>query len=234
MERTSSRHPGPAARPNETRGIIHKKLFGGIKGFIRGGPLGAIGGFLGGNGGGNGGFAAPFVAPGLPIGLQPFPEHAAPMLGPATCPPGFIMTASGCIAQTKKGGLRGIAERLIPGGETGFIPDFGEAVTGRYGAALEPATRAMEVSVCPRGAILGNDGLCYNKGAITNSQRLWPRGRRPLLTGGEMRCISIASAAAKKLQGKQKQLESMGMLKKPSRRRAPALAAGHVAKIKHD
>ena len=82
---------------------------------------------------------------------------------------------------------------------------------------------------------MGTDGLCYNKRDISNKERFWPRGRRPLLTGGEMRCISIASSAAKKLQRKQKQLRELGLLKAPpTRRPKKQLAAGHHAHVSHD
>jgi len=108
----------------------------------------------------------------------------------------------------------------------------GEALMGRFGAGLVPGVRVTETAICPRGAVLGVDGLCYNRRDIANSQRMWPHGRRPLLTGGEMRCISIAAAAAKKLQNKQKQLISMGMLPKP--RRARQITAGHHAHVAHD
>jgi len=91
--------------------------------------------------------------------------------------------------------------------------EVGEAVMGRYGAALEPGVMTIERSVCLPGMNLGNDGLCYNKGAITNSQRQWPRGRRPLLTGGDMRAIGIAARAGSKLDRTTKRLRSLGMMK---------------------
>ncbi|MEE8488685.1 MAG: hypothetical protein V3S43_00005, partial [Acidimicrobiia bacterium] len=69
---------------------------------------------------------------------------------------------------------------------------------------------------------------------IKNSERKWPVGRRPLLTGGEMRCITIAAGAAKRLQRKQKQLQALGMLKKPARRASKRLAPGHHAHQEHD
>ncbi len=229
---------GVHGRPNDERGFVHKRIFGGIEGFLRGGPVGAIGGFLTGGGGG-GDRAVPQAARG--------------------CPPGFLLTARGCeptafgapapvpgrFTGIRLGGPSGV-QIGIQG--QGFFPpqpptaaivqeggeDFGAAVMGQYGAGLEPAVRGMTVRVCPRGTVLGTDGICYNRRDIRNSERFWPRGRRPLLTGGEMRCISIASAASKKLQRKQKQLQDLGMLPKPTRRSRPALAAGHVAVIKHD
>jgi hypothetical protein len=77
--------------------------------------------------------------------------------------------------------------------------------------------------------VLGNDGLCYNKRDIRNSDRMWPKGRAPLLTGGEMSAISKAARAAGKLERTTKRLQKIGLMKKPTRR-APArrdLLPGH-------
>ena len=90
----------------------------------------------------------------------------------------------------------------------------GAAVMGQFGAALEPGSMIIERSVCLPGMQLAKDGLCYNKGAITNSQRMWPRGRRPLLTGGDMRAIGIAARAGAKLDRTTKRLRALGMMKK--------------------
>ena len=101
----------------------------------------------------------------------------------------------------------------------------GDAVMGQYGAALEPGVTVIERSVCLPGMQLAKDGLCYNKGAITNSQRMWPRGRRPLLTGGDMRAIGIAARAGAKLDRTTKRLRALGMMKKLP---APRKAAPHA------
>lgn len=103
--------------------------------------------------------------------------------------------------------------------------EVGDAVMGRYGAALEPGVQMIERSVCLPGMHLANDGLCYNKGAITNKQRQWPRGRRPLLTGGDMRAIGIAARAGAKLDRTTKRLRALGMMKKLP---APRKAAPHA------
>ena len=113
-------------------------------------------------------------------------------------------------------------------------PQFGGAEMGQFGAGLQPASFTTTTRVCPRGAVLGMDGLCYNKRDLRNADRMWPRGTRPLLTGGEMRCIRIASSASNKLRRKQKQLEKMGMLPKPTRRARSALPSGHHAHVAHD
>jgi len=229
----TSRRPTVGVGPSlaDERAFVHKRIFGGIKGFLSGGPVGAAAGFV------SGGGKAPTVSRPSVFRRPLVPTRAAAM-----CPPGFFETpAGGCqpvaapALVERVPGIRGAIERFIPGGATGFQVDgqeFGEAQMGRFGAGLEPAIRSTSTRVCPRGAVLAVDGLCYNRRDIRNSERAWPRGRRPLLTGGEMRCINVASSAAKKLQRKQKQLEQLGLLKRPSRSRR-ALPAGHVAQIKH-
>ena len=109
------------------------------------------------------------------------------------------------------------------------------AVTGQYGAGFEPSLISTEMLECPPGTILGKDEVCYNRRDLRNNERKWPRGRRPLLTGGEMRAISTAASAAKRLQKKQQQLRSLGLLKPLPRAKAPKmLAPGHHAHIAHD
>lgn len=249
IDRTRSRYsrPGP---PNE-RGFVHKRLFGAVKGglgaLVSGGnPLtGALGGFVRGGGRKQARVSQPQRAIAR---IQPAAQTIPVASG---CPPGFFLQNGQCVQRRTAApvvpvpGIRGAAQRFLPGGATGFqVPlpaatapqaepvEFGEAVMGQFGAALEPAVRMTDVRVCPRGTVLGMDGLCYNRRDIKNSERFWPRGRRPLLTGGEMRCITIAASAAKKLKTKQKQLETLGLLKKPAPRRR--LPAGHSAKLEHE
>jgi len=225
-------------QPNssDARGFVHKRVIGGIGGavggFLKGGPAGVIGGAVGG-----------FVGGGAPARTG--------------CPPGFNPgPGGGCVpAVAKVPGLRGFAQRVIPGGATGFettlpvlspfqqriareqaarlargepaivtpggtlvidpgaVPSpqigTGQAVVGRFGAGMEPMVRQTSVRECARGAVLAVDGLCYNRRDLRNSERFWPRGRRPLLTGGEMRAISTAASAARKLQRKQKDLQDL-------------------------
>jgi len=226
-------------RPGDRRGFVHKKLFGAVKGAVGslvsgGNPItGAIGGFVGGGG-----------ARMAPAGVRSTSPLIVERLGivgrgiqSASCGPGFFRdTAGRCVELVTRAetGFRARAERFFPGGATGRV-EFGAAVMGQFGAALEPGVRASDVRVCPRGTVLGVDGLCYNKRDIKNSERWWPRGRRPLLTGGEMRAITIASRAATKLQAKQKQLVELGMLKSPVRRsKTKALPKGHHGHVAHD
>ena len=173
------------------------------------------------------------------------------------CPPGFILTAQGCqprfgtgfaapelapVSRFQEAGrpadgrfpppTRAQADIRMREG-LAVDPAAGVPVMGRFGAGTEPEIFMTDTRRCPRRSVLGVDGICYNKGDLKNADRWWPRGRRPLLTGGEMRAISTASSAAKKLQRKQKQLESLGLLKRPAPRTRRALPAGHRAELRH-
>jgi len=111
----------------------------------------------------------------------------------------------------------------------------GEAIMGRYGAGVLPGSMIIDRAVCQRGMQLADDGVCYNKSQITNKQRAWPAGRKPLLSGGDMRAISIAARAGRRLEGATKRLQRLGMMKKPTSRRAPphqhAVAARNVVSV---
>ncbi len=102
-----------------------------------------------------------------------------------------------------------MAGRDVGPGETG------DAVMGRYGAAYFPGSMIIDRAVCLPGDVVGNDGLCYPKRSLKNSEREWPRGRRPLLTGGDMRAISIAHRAGARMTRAAGRLQDMGIIKKP-------------------
>jgi len=253
-------------RPNDSRGFLHKSFIGkaiggAVKKFvpvlgIAQDVIGAGRSFFGQpkgskqrardirqGGGFNGGFA-PIITD-APGGF--FDRQA--------CNPGFEWNGVACVPIRRGSGIveipgrsncppntvwdPGVRACVSPSSEFGqgaLADQFGEAVNGRYGAGLLPAVRMTDTRTCPRGSVLGNDGVCYNKRDLKNSEREWPRGQRPLLTGGEMRAIRIAAGAAKKLQVKTKQLQSLGMLKRPtSRRRAlPPGVPGHHTHQAHD
>jgi hypothetical protein len=46
---------------------------------------------------------------------------------------------------------------------------------------------------------------------------MWPKPRRPLLSGGELNAINIASKAGTRVEKKVKQLQKMGMMPKTKR-----------------
>jgi len=144
--------------------------------------------------------------------------------GGGPCPPGTVLCDGNCVSPKSDFGKRclGLSPNGAGGGTRARFPS-GDAVLGQFGAALEPETMTVVRRVCRPGMQLGLDGLCYNKGAISNRQREWPRGRRPLLTGGDMRAISVAARAGTKLDSTTKRLRSLGMMKRlPAPRKAPA------------
>lgn len=117
----------------------------------------------------------------------------------------------------------------FPGSPAGGV---GEARMGRYGAALEPGFMAINKRVCLPGMVLGKDFLCYNKGAISNKERLWPKGTAPLLTGGEMAAIRKAHTAKGKVARAAKRLGITATKRRaPVRRHAHAKAATGVVSV---
>jgi len=114
-------------------------------------------------------------------------------------------------------------ERKGPDG--GFA--LGEPVLGKYGAGVVPGSMVIDRAVCGKKMQLGDDGVCYNKSQISNKQRMWPAGRKPLLTGGDMSAISTAARAGKRMDLATKRLQRMGMMKKPTSRRVPRADIRH-------
>jgi len=239
---------------------IGRGIVGGVTGFIRGGPGGAVGGAVGGFvGGGTGAISAAVCPPGFdPTAAGGCQPRAARVEGGAfrrftrTTVPGrvdVIEPRGAPSPVTPVPGVRGVVQRFFPGGASGFevqptgimpSPAMGApglapglATLGRFGAAVEPTFRSSTIRDCPRGMVLAVDSLCYSRRDVRNSERFWPRGRRPLLTGGEMRAISTAASAARKLQRKQKDLQELGLLPKPTARRKKGAVPGHKATLSH-
>jgi len=131
------------------------------------------------------------------------------------CDPGFVLVDGVC--RRGRSRLPDIDPDFLSPGEAS--ERVGEAVMGRYGAGIAPGNRVINRAVCLRGMQLGNDGVCYNKSQITNKERMWPAGRKPLLTGGDMRCISTAARAAGRLERTTKRLQKIGIMKKAAPRR---------------
>ena len=208
---------GIPTRQGDERGIIHKKILRTISRVATvipgvGGTISTIAGALAGK--------EEQKQQGL---AHKFPSTALTLPGPSRfhdpgpCMPPLVRGPSGlCIERTSPLG----ASRLV-----------GEATMGRYGAALIPGSQIVDRATCLRGMQLGNDGLCYNKGQITNKQRMWPAGRKPLLSGGDMRAISTAARAGRRMELATKRLQRMGMMKKPARARAQHAHAKPVAAV---
>ena len=238
-------------QPNrsDVRGFVHKSKFGravggAVGGFIKGGPVGAVAGGVRG-----------FVGGGVSIGQAGCPPGFN-LTAEGGCAPRSVTVRAPAFRRFRESFRQPSVAAItvdplaiVPGGAPfvsfpGAIPfDGGDpggpgpagppgvAVVGRFGAGMEPGIRMQDIRECSRGMVLAVDGLCYNRRDIRNNERFWPRGRRPLLTGGEVRAISTAASAAKKLQRKQKELMKLGLLPKPTaRRRAPTAADIHHAK----
>ncbi len=232
---------GTFGLPNDVRYFVHKRIGRGLRSFVGSGfnPLAGIGGFIAppeqprvrrapprttvarpsfrGAAGKELGRTLKLQNPaGVPTGFGAVPKGQA-------CPPGAIRVPGSQACFAPLGPAKSFISDLFP--PSGVrIPSFGasgvgDAVMGRYGAALTPGSRIIDRAVCLRGMVVGNDGLCYNRSQIKNSERMWPRGRRPLLTGGDMRAISIAARAASRLTRTAVRLQDIGLIKKPVTRR---------------
>jgi len=185
------------ARPGDERGFVHKKLLrviGGVAGALPIPGASVISGLARKFAGGG--------APPVPTFPQTFPS-SVPISsvipgGPGgPCSPGTVMSPSGfCVAPTSSFGVSQLS---------------GNAILGRFGPAMVPGSVLRDIATCDRGMVLGKDGLCYDH--LPNRDRLYPRGRRPLLTGGDMKAISRARRAGNRLATVKSDLVAIGMLK---------------------
>lgn len=131
------------------------------------------------------------------------------------CGTGFVLDGQGrCvpITQTNGGGNGGMNGDLTP--DTFTPAEAGNLVRGRFGIGQAPRVagrlnnkrgQPYQVLRCPKGMILGKDNVCYE--SLRNHERKWPKGRKPLLTGGEMNAITKAARAASRLQRTKKRLK---------------------------
>ena len=208
--------------PNESRGFVHKRLLRGAIGLVTGGPTAAAGGFL--SGGGSRARRTPMALAPVATAFNPLANR--PEISRFA---GRQSIAAPCRRPWRRDPVSGQCALFLgdrPGRdtaplETGPGVPVGDATMGRYGAALVPGSRIVDRATCLRGMVLGNDGLCYNSKGFRNADRMWPRGRRPLLTGGEMRAISVASRAAGRLTRTAQRLQDIGLIQKPIVRRRP-------------
>lgn len=202
---------GDRVRPNDERRFLHKSKFGRFiggavkKGFgvaaatLTGGPGAGVATLLGRSG------QERSEVPQSKTQVLNFSDVAPGDWGGTTrlhngtrpCMPPLIRSPAGnCIAPTSPRGAELFAS---------------EAIAGQYGAGYIAGSRITDVATCPRGTVLGKDGVCYAN--LPNKNRLYPRGRRPLLTGGDMRAISRARTAGNRLANAKSDLIAIGMLK---------------------
>jgi len=207
--------------PNERRNFVHKRLIGAVGGFLSGGPLGAATGFVKGGGGGapqlqTQSFARPsarnarhcdavgrLTAAGIAAGAT----CGGALTLPGHCEPGFVMGPDGfCVFGSSPVGV-----------SLGFQS---EAVMGQYGAGMNPVRRDIMTLDCLPGMVLGKDEICYNRRDISNKERKWPRGTRPLGTPGEMAALRKAASFGRRMETTVKRMQKIGVLKKAAPRRA--------------
>jgi len=224
--------------------FVHKRLIRAATGFVASGgnPLGALGGFVSPSGEGGPPVLRAPTRPTVARTQTARPSAAGAREQEAGRGAKFGGGASslfggsdGCILPFRRDPLTGSC-RIFAGTQSGRDPvptptrgptraapagPVGEAVMGRYGAGLVPGSQIVDRAVCLRGMRLGDDGLCYSNSQISNKQRMWPRGRKPLLTGGEMRAITVASSASRRLTRTAVRLQDMGLIKKPIARAYP-------------
>lgn len=231
-------------KPDDSRGFVHKRIFGAITGtagaLLSGGnPLiGAGRGFAGGGGrrsvaadlpvelavgrAGRRAAQASHALHGHFVGQSDIDAHlAAGLTGTGAtpgCAPGTIRDQNGLCVSPGSPGDRAHGGVMV-----------GEAVMGRHGAALVPADRTVVTRDCLPGMVLGNDGLCYNKGSIPNRARMYPKGTRPLGTPGEMAALRKAASFGRRMETTVKRMQKIGVMKKPHSHKRPAqrrLASG--------
>lgn len=212
---------------NEVRGFVHKRLLGAAKGLVTGGPLAALGGFLVTDAPVRMGKPSATArdpvtgllprkafgsGPGALIAFQNQPQvGVSSVMAGGTCKGiAWVRTDVGCVH------LATGETRPFDNGHGGPV---GEAVMGQYGPALVPGNRPTNTRVCLPGMVLGKDRNCYNKRDISNKERLYPRGAKPLGTPEEIRATRIAKRFAGRLETKVKAFQKSGLIKKPAPRR---------------
>lgn len=225
-------------KPNDQRGFVHKRLIGAATSFVTSGfsPTAAAAGFLRSPGGAPSTTVPVRRPPPRTLVARPSAAGAAGKefgrsvkLGGVSVVPRSFAPAGPCPPLFRPDPVTGECKIFLgdrPGRDTAPLEigpgtPVGEAIMGRFGAGLLPGSRIIDRAVCLRGMVLGNDEICYNRKQIRNSDRMWPRGRRPLLTGGDMRAISIASRAANRLTRTAVRLQEIGLIKKPVARKPP-------------
>jgi len=190
--------------------FVHRTIGGFIKGAITGGPAGALAGAAG-------GFVADRGAGGRKGGQPAVVMRDLGGGGRSPCPPGEIFRSGVCREPFNP---KTAIQALVPGGGTGIVSAVGTAVMGRHGAALQPFVENRVTRSCLPGMVLGNDGLCYNRRDIRNSDRAYPRGTRPLGTPGEMASLRKAASFGRRMESTVKRMQKIGVLKKPAARKA--------------
>lgn len=158
--------------------------------------------------------ATDFTGGGIP-GYNPGTVTYDPLGLGGDCPGLFNVKIAGVcvdVSDAWPGGdpmITGQVDQTVPASQPAS-DGYGAAVKGQYGVGLIPRVEVRPMRMCPRGMVLGKDGVCYDRGRLRKSDREWNPGMKPLLTGGDRAAISKAAAVARKLHGAQKSLKKAG------------------------
>ncbi len=68
-----------------------------------------------------------------------------------------------------------------------------------FGLYVEPVEELVQVSRCPPGTVLGKDDLCYDRSALPNNLRKYPKPARLPVTRSDMTAIRKAKSAEKRV-----------------------------------
>ena len=221
--------------------FVHRRLFGAAKAFITtGSPIAAVGGFVSAGSEGRSGSDVVPKGTGLPVpGLDIVRTTLPTPVDPCSAR-GMVIDRSGrCVARAGVSGIGPGAGILDPLGlDLGarardlfapvappIGPPPGAAMIGA--SAVAPFRTTTVTRRCGRGFVLATDGLCYDRKTLRKDQRMWPPGRKPLLTGGQLNAIAIAARAAGRIKTQTKRLQKLGMLQKPKSTRKPIGAVSH-------
>lgn len=180
----------PMLLPMETapgmESFVHRRIIGGIGGFISGGPSAALSGFLGPSNGGSNGARAVAAA-----------RNGGADVGPSS--PG----APFCFPPLRLDPLSGKC-KLFVGSVEGPDPgrDAGRMVTnGHPGRPVEyPGAISVQRLRCRKGFVLNTDNLCEWGLARNSRARKWRPGRKPLFTGGDLNAIKKAESLSEKAE----------------------------------
>jgi len=210
-------------------GFVHRRIIGGVTGFLAGGPAGAVSGIVSGGGG------RPQQRR-TNLGLTDARRRSITRAMDAATARGDSREANRFLAELGtqgrlSGGGGGCLPPLVSDLTGGcFAPgspsaDFGTgggaAVMGRFGAAMAPMGRSILTLDCLPGMVLGKDDLCYNRRDISNKERKWPRGTKPLGTPGEMAALRKAASFGRRMETTIKRMQKIGVIKKPASRKSP-------------
>lgn len=134
-------------------------------------------------------------------GCDPKPGTFQPE-GTGSCPQGTSYDPA--TGQCKKGGIGGWGERIIPGGDTGYVPQEWTS-TSAYGTqGVVPQSRPSSTLMCPKGYVLyGKEPgmeVCLPKGMLPNKYRKWPKEAAPALSAGDMKTLRRIGTLQKRIK----------------------------------